>query len=127
MHYYRNLKVNPPPRRNESGKTEENNIHKLSSIFHWSCVEYQANRFSIFESGREMLETTADVTAHTAGFYLAFQMLESIWYKIAVFVIMFIMLNRRMLQLKYFLTDPKMMPLQLRRLFPGLSTTRITD
>ena len=76
LYYYRNLTTNPPPRRNQDGKFEEDNSHKISRIFHWSCIEYQSNRFSIYESGKEMLETTIDVTAHTAGFILAFQMIQ---------------------------------------------------
>ena len=62
-----------------------------------------------------MLETAADVTAHTAGFYLAFQMLQSVWYRLAGLAIMSAILYRQMLTLKYFLTEPKMMPPVLRR------------
>jgi hypothetical protein len=57
---------------------EEDNSHKIPRIFHWSCIEYQANRFSIFQSGREMLETTVNVIAHSAGFFLAFRQIRSI-------------------------------------------------
>lgn len=115
MHYYRNLKTNPPPKPTGDGQIPEDNKHKIPRIFHWSCVEYSANRFSILESGREILETAADVTAHTAGFYLAFQMLQSFWYRVASLAIMSAILYRQMLTLKYFLTDPKMMPPVLRR------------
>ena len=125
IHYYRNLKANPPPKANEDGQMPEDNKHKIPRIFHWSCVEYTANRFSILESGREMLETTLDVTAHSAGFYLAFQMVQSLWYKLAVLMIMSALLYRQMLALKYFLTDPKMMPPMLRRWAATFSSASI--
>jgi hypothetical protein len=106
---------------------EEDNSHKIPSIFHWSCVEYQANRFSIFQSGREMLETTMDVIAHSSGFILAFRQIESIGYQIFSLVLMLAFFYRQMLGLKYFLTDPKMMPIQLRRFFTDYSATTMTN
>ncbi|CAF2965059.1 unnamed protein product, partial [Rotaria sp. Silwood2] len=118
LYYYRNLKIHPPPRRNPDGtKIQEDNAHKISRIFHWSCVEFQANRFSLFESGREMAETTMDVVAHSIGFFLAFCMIESIWYKLGALALMFGVLYRQMLGLPFFLTEPKMMPTQLQRFF----------
>lgn len=116
IYYYINLTTNPP-RRRKDGETDEDNSHKISRIFHWSCVEYQANRFNIFESGKEMFETILDVVAHTSGFFLIFQNIQSIRYKLAAFVLMFALFYRQMLALKYFLTEPKMMPVQLRRFF----------
>jgi len=127
LHYYRNLKTNPPPRRKQDGQMEEDNSHKISRIFHWSCVEFQENRFSIFQSGRQMLETTLDVVAHTAGFILAFQKIESIWYKLTALILMFGLFYRQMLSLKYFLSDPKMMPTQLRRFFTDYSAAAMAD
>ncbi len=127
LYYYINLKTNPPPQRKQDGQMEEDNSHKISSIFHWSCVEYQANRFSIFQSGRSILETTIDVIAHTTGFILAFRNIESIWYKLSALILMFVLFYRRMLGLKYFLTEPKMMPVQLRRFFTDYSDTCMTD
>jgi hypothetical protein len=127
IYYYKHLKSNPPSRRKEAGQIEEDNSHKIPRIFHWSCIEYSANRFSIFQSGREMFETTIDVIAHSTGFFLAFQMLESIWYQLAALILMFALLYRRMLNLKYFLTEPKMMPGPLRRFFINYFATVITD
>lgn len=127
LYYYRNLKTNPPPRRKEDGQMEEDNAHKISRIFHWSCVEFQPNRFSLTESGKEMLETTIDITAHTAGFIFAFRMIKSIWYKLGAFIVMFTLFYRHMLTLKYFLTEPKMMPPQLRQLFAAFSTSSVRD
>jgi hypothetical protein len=106
---------------------EEDNSHKIPRILHWSCVKYQANRFSIFQSRRETLETTVDVIAHSAGFFLAFRQLRSIGYKLSVLILMFALFYRQMLGLKYFLTDPKMMPAQLRRVFTDYSATTIVN
>jgi len=127
VYYYRNLKINPPPRRKQDGQMEEDNSHKISRIFHWSCVEFQANRFNLLESGKEMLETTIDVVAHSAGFILAFQQITSIWYKLGAISLMFALFYRQMLSLKYFLTEPKMMPVQLRRFFTDHSAKVMTD
>jgi hypothetical protein len=127
LYYYRNLKTNPPPRRKQDGQMEEDNSYKIPRIFHWSCVEYQANRFSIFQSGREILETTIDVAAHTTGFFLAFRNIESIWYKLSALILMFALFYRRMLALKYFLIEPKMMPVQIRQFFTDYSATVMTD
>jgi hypothetical protein len=127
LYYYVTLKTNPPPRRNQDGKTEEDNAHKIPRIFHWSCVEYQSNRFSIFESGKEIFETTLDVVAHTTGFILGFRMIESNWYKIGALIVMCGAFYQRMLGFKYFLTEPKMMPPQLRRFFTDYSSKAMTD
>ncbi len=127
LYYYINLTTNPPPRRNQDGEVEEDNAHKISRIFHWSCVEYQPNRFSIFESGKEILETTIDITNHTAGFILGFRMIQSYWYKIGAVIVMFTLFYQRMLGFKYFLTEPKMMPPQLRGFFKDYSTAAITN
>jgi len=127
MYYYYNLKTNPPPRRNEQGKTKEDDSHKISRIFHWSCVEYQPNRFNILHSGKEMSETAIDIIAHTAGFILAFRMLESYWYQLGALILMFAVFYRQMLALKYFLTEPKMMPPQLQRLFTAFFTNSVTN
>ena len=123
MYYYRNLKVNPPPRKSADGQPVEDNSDRLSRIFHWSCVEFQANRFSLIESGKEMWETSCDVFAHTTGSYLAFRMLDSIWYQIGVFAITAVVFHKNMLRLKHFLTEPKMMPATLQRLMKMHSTT----
>ena len=120
MYYYRNLKVNPPPLASKTklinGNAPEDGLDKICRIFHWSCIDYKANRFSLTESGKEMLETSCDVIAHTAGFYLALCMLNSIWYQIGVFVITAIVFHKNMLSLKHFLTEPKMMPVSIQRL-----------
>jgi hypothetical protein len=127
LHYYHNLKSNPPPRRKRDGEMEEDNSHKIPRIFHWSCVEYQANRFSVFQSGREILETTIDVVAHSSGFILAFQQIESTGYKIFALFLMLAFFYRQMLGLKYFITDPKMMPPQLRKFFTDYFATAMTN
>ncbi|CAF1234003.1 unnamed protein product [Rotaria sp. Silwood1] len=128
LYYYRNLKTNPPPRRNPNGqKVQEDNAHKISRIFHWSCIEYEPNRFSIFESGKEMFETTVDVIAHSMGFFLTFRMIESIWYKIGALTLMFGVLYQRMIGLKFFFTEPKMMPSPLQRLFATMPARPIAD
>lgn len=121
LYYYHNLVTNPPPRRNKEGPPSEDNSHKISRIFHWSCLEFTADRFNIMQSGKEMLETGIDVTAHSAGFYLAFRMLTSVWYKLAAVTLMFALFYRQMLGLKYFFTEPKMMPPHLQRLFAAFS------
>ena len=123
IYYYRSLIVNPPPRRQADGQMEKDNSEKIPRIFHWPCVEYQANRFSIFESGREIFETTLDVSLHTAGFLLAFAQIQSTAYRLFSVALMFVLFYRQMLNLKYFLTDPKMMPPQLRRFFARYSAT----
>ena len=117
MYYYWNLKNHPPPKRDQRGRVEKEDTHELSRIFHWSCIDYAANRFSLLESGSELLQTAADIIAHSAGFLLAFRMIESVIYRIGVFVLLTMLLYRRMIQLKYFLSDPKMMPKPLQRLF----------
>lgn len=127
IYYYYCLTMNPPPRRQADGEKGDDNSEKIPRIFHWSCVEYQANRFSIFESGREIFETTTDVFLHTAGFLLAFRQIQSIWYRLFSIALMFVLFYRRMLTLKYFLTDPKMMPPQLQRFFGHYSTTPMSQ
>jgi hypothetical protein len=62
-----------------------------------------------------MLETTIDLVTHTVGFILAFRKIESIWYTLRAFIFMFALLYRQLINLKYFLTEPKMMPVQLRQ------------
>ncbi|CAF4159719.1 unnamed protein product [Rotaria sordida] len=119
--------MNPSLRRNQDEKISEDNSHKISRIFHWSCLEFKGNRFSLVESGKEMLETIMDVSLHSIGFFLAFRMIESIWYKIAVLSLMFGLLYRQMLSLKYFFTEPKMMPPQLQRLFTIISPSSVAD
>lgn len=121
MYYYRNLKLNPPPVKTAEDKIVEDDTHKISRIFHWSCIEYKANRFSLTESGKEMFETSCDVIAHGIGFYLALSMLTSIWYQIGVFAITAIVFHRSMTGLEDFLTDPKMMPAQIQRLIKAYS------
>lgn len=123
LHYYRNLKINPAPKRKlkHDDQTEEDNSHRISRIFHWSCVEYQANRFSISESGRQIFETALDVIAHTSGFVLAFRQINSTVYQVVSILLMLVLLNRQMLSLKYFQTNPKMMPSQLQRFFTSYS------
>lgn len=123
LYYYHNLASNPPPKRKQDGEMEADNADRISRIFHWSCVEFSADRFNIAQSGKEMLETTLDVTAHTIGFLLAFQQIRSFWYKLASVVLMLGLFNRQMLSLKYFLTDPKMMPVQLRGFFSDRATS----
>lgn len=112
LYYYQNLKTNPLPKQKQ-----DDNSDKISRIFHWSCIEYQANRFSISDSGRQMLETSLDVLAHTCGFLLAFQQIHSMIYRFISILLMLGLFNRQMLSLKYFLTEPKMMPVQLQRFF----------
>ena len=119
--------MNPSPRRNRDGKIPEDDSHKIAHIFHWSCLEFKGNRFSLVESGKEMLETAMDVSLHSIGFFLAFRMIESIWYKIAALSLMFGLLYRQMLNLKYFFTEPKMMPPQLQRLFATISPSFVAD
>jgi uncharacterized protein YqhQ len=96
---------------------EKEDTHESSRIFHWSRIEYSANRFSLLESGSELLQTAADIIAHSAGFLLAFRMIESVIYQMGVFVLLSVLLYQRVIQLKYFLSDPKMMPKPLQRLF----------
>lgn len=127
IYYYYCLISNPPPRRHADGQMGEDNSDKIPRIFHWSCVEYQANRFNIFQSGREMFETTIDVFLHTAGFLLAFRQIQSIWYRVFSVALMFVLFYRQMLTFKYFLTDPKMMPPQLRRFFTDYSAKAMTS
>jgi len=64
-----------------------------------------------------MLETSLDVLAHTCGFLLAFQQIHSMIYRFISILLMLGLFNRQMLSLKYFLTEPKMMPVQLQRFF----------
>ncbi|CAF1105509.1 unnamed protein product [Adineta steineri] len=126
LYYYHNLVSNPPPKRGEEGKVEDNS-HKISRIFHWSCIEFQANRFSIMQSGKEIAETTLDVVAHTSGFVLAFRLIESYWYKAAAIILFIGLFYRQMLNLKYFFTEPKMMPPQLQRFFASFSTPSVAN
>ncbi|CAF1070003.1 unnamed protein product [Adineta ricciae] len=128
LYYYRNLTVNPPPRRQQtSDQSVDDNSHKISRIFHWSCLEFQADRFSIMQSGKEMLETIIDVVAHTAGFYLAFHLINSFVYKLVALLLMLALLYRQMLSLKYFFTEMKMMPPHLQRLFSSFSSNPVAN
>lgn len=128
LYYYRNLTVNPPPPRQQTGdKPVEDNSHKISRIFHWSSLEFQADRFSIMQSGKEMLETIIDVVAHTAGFYLAFRLINSSVFRLAAILLMLAFLYRQMLGLKYFYTEPKMMPPHLQRLFSLFSSNPVAN
>ncbi|UJR32295.1 hypothetical protein I4U23_019759 [Adineta vaga] len=127
IYYYYNLKSNPPPRRNQDDQPIEDNSHKISRIFHWSCLEYQPNRFSIMHSGKEMLETAIDVVAHSSGFYLAFLMIDSFLYKTIAILLMFALFYRQMLSLKYFFTEPKMMPPQLQQLFTSFPSNSVAN
>ena len=121
FYYYGNLKQNPPPAHQSDNMDVSDDATKISRIFHWSCVEFHTNRFSFRECGKELIETGADVVAHLAGFFLAFRQIESVFYQISALAIMYALLYHSMLSLKSFLTDPKMMPAQLRRCFTTVS------
>ena len=122
LHYFLNLHRNPPLSLRQRLKYDgsiPDDRHKISRIFHWSCIEYSKDRFDITQSGKEMLETLGDITAHSTGFYLAFQNLESLRYRSMTFILMVGLLYRQMLNLPHFINEPKMMP-QFMRKFSSL-------
>jgi hypothetical protein len=119
IRYFLNLHRNPPLSQRQRLRHQgpiPNDSHKISRIFHWSSVDFEENRFHIGESGKEILETSADITAHSAGFLFAFQNLLSFRYRVLTFIIMIALLYRQMLNLPHFINEPKMMPLILRKL-----------
>ena len=130
INYFLNLHRNPPlsqrQRLRHQGPIPSDN-HKISRIFHWSSVDFEANRFNIVESGKEILETLADVTAHSAGFVLAYQNILSVWYRLITFIIMIALLYRQMLNLPHFINEPKMMPPILRKLNNLISNQQSTS
>lgn len=69
------------------------------------------------ESGREISETTIDVFAHGMAFLLTYRIIESPWYKVGSLVLTCGILYRYVIGLKFFVTQPKMMPPPLQRLF----------
>ncbi len=125
IYYFLNLHLHPPLTQQQRLKHQgpiPNDSHKISRIFHWSCVEFQANRFHFGQCGKEISETVCDIIAHSTGFYLAFQHLQSLPYRLLTFLLMFGLLYRQMLNLPYFLHDPKMMPSILRKFHHLLSS-----
>lgn len=118
VHYFLNLHLNPPLSQRQRLRHEgiiPNDSHKLSRIFHWSSVDFELNRFDITKCGKEILETLADVTAHAAGFYFAFQNLQTYRYRFLAILFMIGLLYRQMLNLPHFINEPKMMPSILRK------------
>lgn len=119
VYYFLNLHLNPTltqrQRLRYEGKIPDDS-HKLSRIFHWSSTDFPSNRFHIQDCGKEILETSADVTAHAMGFYYAFQNLHTYRYQICTFIFMIGLLYRQMLNLPHFINEPKMMPVFLRKI-----------
>jgi hypothetical protein len=104
--YWYNLISNPPK------KTPDEN---LCRIFHWSCVEFVDNRFG-YGCGSEVLQTVADIIAHSAGFYFMFITIPA-KHKVISLLLATILIYRQTLNSKYFLTKKSMMPKFIANMF----------
>jgi hypothetical protein len=127
LYYFRNLMINPLPSKKQNPdekQTIEDNSDKISKIFHWSCIDStDTDRFDIFKYGQQIAETIIDVFLHFMGFYFAFQNIDSVWYRITAIIAMTALVYRQMINLKYFMTDPKMMPKPLQKFFANATNT----
>ena len=106
IYFWLNLVLNPP-------STPADN---LKTVFHWSSVEFQDNRFNFSKYYVEIMGTLLDIIAHSLGCFLMMKRLN-ITYNILVFlgVIINTYIGIFIFYRKEFSTKTHMMPQILRK------------